>query len=210
MSQPGGRKMAFGTYKSIEEVAKKYQITVSVEPFIQPVLIAVSENFEQELAYSIKHLDVKMSEASISEFLVAPILREIWKRYDDILLLWSHVALSVGEEFDGYPDYLFTKRTSLGLVRDKPYVLVVEAKKDDFEGGWGQCLAALLAAQTINGNEQIILQGSVSNGEVWQFGKLQGREFVRDPRPFTIQDLTVLFAALNDVFERAKQQAQQS
>ena len=105
--------MAFGTYKSVEEVAKKYQITVLIESFIQPVSITISENFEQELAYNLKHLDIKMSEASISEFLVAPILREIWKHYDDTLLLWSHVALSVGEEFDGYPDYLFTKRTSL-------------------------------------------------------------------------------------------------
>jgi len=202
--------MAFGTYKSIEEVAKKRQIAILVEPFIQPLPIIIDERFQQELAYVLQHIDVKMSEASISEFLIAPILKEIWRRYDDSLLLWSHVSLSVGEEFEGYPDYLFTKRTPLGLVRDKPYVLVVEAKKDDFEGGWGQCLAAMLAAQTINNNEQMILQGSVSNGEVWQFGKLQARQFVRDPRLFTISDLSALFAALHDVFERAKQQTQQS
>ncbi len=202
--------MAFGAYKSIEEVAKKYQITVSIEPFIQPLPIVIAESFQQELAFALQHLDVKMSEASISEFLIAPILMEIWKHYADYLLLWSHVSLSVGVEFEGYPDYLFTKRTPLGLVRDKPYVLVVEAKKDDFEGGWGQCLAAMLAAQTINGDGQVILQGSVSNGEVWQFGKLQGRDFVRDPRPFTILDLSTLFAALHAVFESAKQQAQQN
>jgi len=67
-----------------------------------------------------------------------------------------------------------------------------------------------LAAQPINGDGQVILQGSVSNGEVWQFGKLQGRDFVRDPRPFTILDLATLFAALHAVFESAKQQAQQN
>lgn len=200
--------MAFGSYKSIEEVAKKYQITVAVDTFIELLPITVTDYFQQELTYVLKHLDVKMSEAAISEFLIAPILKEIWKHYDEILLLWSHVALNVGEEFEGFPDYLFTKRTPLGLVRDKPYLLVVEAKKDDFDGGWGQCLAAMLAAQTINGNEQITLQGMVSNGEVWQFGKLQGRDFVRDPRPFTISDLPVLFAALHAVFETAKQQAQ--
>ncbi len=156
------------------------------------------------------HVQVKMSEAAISEFLIAPVLKEVWRHYDDTLLLWSHVALTAGEEFDGYPDYLFTKRTALGMVREKPYLLVVEAKKDDFEGGWGQCLAALLAAQEINGDEQIILHGSVSNGEVWQFGKLQARQFVRDPQSFTISDLADLFAALHDVFERAKQQAQKN
>lgn len=203
--------MAFGNYKSIEEVAKKYQIFVAIEPFVQPIPIAVPEAFQNELTYVLQHVDVKMSEAAISEFLVAPILKEIWRHYDDSLLLWSHVSLTVGEEFDGYPDYLFTRRSPLGMVRDKPYLLVVEAKKDDFEGGWGQCLAALLAAQTINGgNEKMVLQGSVSNGEGWQFGKLQAKQFVRDPRLFTITDLPDLFAALHDVFERAKQQAQQS
>jgi len=201
--------MAFGNYKSVEEVAKKYQITVAVDTFVELLPLAVTDYFQQELAYVLKHLDVKMSEAAISEFLIAPILKEIWKNYDDVLLFWSHVALKVGEEFEGFPGYLFTKRTPLGLVRDKPYLLVVEAKKDDFEGGWGQCLAAMLAAQTINGNEQIALQGMVSNGEVWQFGRLQGRDFVRDPRPFTILDLPVLFAALGAVFEAAKRQALQ-
>jgi hypothetical protein len=200
--------MAFGTYKSIEEVARKYRITVAVDSFIEPLPIAVTDYLQQDLAYVLRHMDVKMSEAAISEFLIVPILKEIWKHYDEVLLLWSHVALNVGEEFEGFPDYLFTKRTPLGLVRDKPYLLVVEAKKDDFEGGWGQCLAALLAAQTINGDERIMLQGMVSNGEVWQFGLLRGHDFVRDPRPFTISDLPVLFAALHAVFETAKQQAQ--
>lgn len=200
--------MAFGAYKSIQEPAKKYQITVLIEPFIQPLPIAIDERFQQELTYVLQHVDVKMSESAISEFLIAPILKEIWKHYDDSLLIWSHVALNVGEEFEGYPDYLFTKRSSLGMVREKPYVLVVEAKKDDFEGGWGQCLAGMIAAQTINDNEQLILQGSVSNGDIWQFGKLQAKQFVRDPRSFTVSDLPNLFAALNDIFERAKQQTQ--
>ena len=202
--------MAYGTYKNTDEVARKFQVSVAVEQFVQSRPFAVPEAFQQELDYVLGHVHVKMSEAAISEFLIAPILKEVWRHYDDALLLWSHVSLTAGEEFDGYPDYLFTKRTALGMVRDKPYVLVVEAKKDDFEGGWGQCLAALLAAQTINGDEQMILQGSVSNGEGWQFGKLQGKQFVRDPRMFTISDLTNLFAVLSDVFERAKQQAQLS
>lgn len=200
--------MAFGAYKSIEEVAKKYQINVAVESYIQPSPIAIADYFQQDLNYVQNHLDVRMSEAAISEFLIAPILKEMWKHYDQILLLWSHVALTVGQEFEGFPDYLFTKRSPLGLVRDKPYLLVVEAKKDDFEGGWGQCLAAMLAAQKINGNERILLQGLVSNGEVWQFGKLNGHNFIRDPRSFTISDLSALFAALHSVFETAKQQAQ--
>ena len=148
-----------------------------------------------------------MSEAALSEFLIAPILKEIWKAYHQYLLLWSHVSLQAGAEFEGFPDFLFTKRTALGLVREKPYLMVVEAKKDDFDGGWGQCLTALLVAQTINGNDQLLLYGVVSNGIGWEFGKLQGKNLVRDPGLFTITDLPDLFAALHYVFEQVKEQA---
>jgi len=202
--------MAFGADISIETIAKQYQVSVIIAPFVQSLPVAVSEHFQQELDYIQQHLDVRMSEAAISEFLLAPILKEIWKPYDDVLLFWSHVSLSAGTEFDGYPDYLFTKKTSLGMVRDKPYVLVVEAKKDDFEGGWGQCFTAMIATQILNDNRAMIVQGCVSNGEVWQFAKLQEAQFVRDPRSFTITALVDLFAALNDVFARAKQQAEQN
>jgi hypothetical protein len=33
---------------------------------------------------------------------------------------------------------------------DSPYLILMEAKKDNFEEGWGQCLAELIAAQKIN------------------------------------------------------------
>jgi hypothetical protein len=202
--------MAYGKYKDIQEVAKKYQIKLSVDNFVAPMPTVIDAHFRAELAYTLKSLDVRMSEASISEFLIAPILREIWKQHREALLLWSHVSMKVGEEFDGYPDYLFTKLSPLGMVRDKPYLLVVEAKKDDFDGGWGQCLAAMIAAQTINENDQITLHGSVSNGDVWEFGKLRGHEFVRDQRSYTISALEELFAALNYVFTQATQLARQN
>ena len=202
--------MAYGKYKNTQEVAKKYQISLVVDNFVEAIPIAIDEHFRAELADALKSLDVRMSEAAISEFLMAPILREIWKQHREALLLWSHVSMKVGEEFEGYPDYLFTKRSHLGMVRDKPYLLIVETKKDDFEGGWGQCLAAMVAAQTINENDQITLHGSVSNGDVWEFGKLFDHEFVRDPRSYTISALEGLFAALNFVFTQATQLARQN
>jgi hypothetical protein len=49
----------------------------------------------------------------------------------------------------------------------------------------GQCLARdALAAQTINGDASILLQGAVSNGEVWQFAQLQGRQSCGERTPF--------------------------
>jgi hypothetical protein len=95
----------------------------------------------------------------------------------------------------------------LGRVLDRPYVLFVEAKSDDFDAAWAQCLAALLAAQQLNERPEAVIFGSVSGGEVWRFGKLEGKTLFQDPRSFTVTHLDELFAALNYVFQQAQQQA---
>ena len=51
-------------------------------------------------------------------------------------------------------------------------MLFVEAKKDDFDAAWGQCLAAMIAAQRLNDRPACVVHGGVSNGRVWYFGKL--------------------------------------
>ena len=108
----------------------------------------------------------------------------------------------------GFPDYFFSRRSPLGRVLDQPYVLFVEAKSDDFDAAWAQCLAAMLAAQQLNEEPDQAIFGSVSSGESWYFGKLQGKSLLQDPRSYTLTHLDELFAALNYVFQQAKQEAQ--
>ena len=198
--------MAYGNYKSLDEIAQQFGVSVSNDNFVEVEPFEVSQSFTDELNFVLRNINVRVSEAAVGEFLIAPILKEIWRNYTDYLLIWSHVALVSGEEFTGFPDYLFTKKTELGMVREKPYLMVVEAKKDDFEAGWAQCVAALLASQKINQNENLILFGMVSNGDGWQFGRFRHKDFVRDTRTFAISDLNELFGALKYLFERAKEQ----
>jgi hypothetical protein len=81
---------------------------------------------------------VDNSEDAICENLIYPVLKEVWKSYRHQLTLWSHQALTYDEDVSGVPDYIVTKRSPLGtIVFDKPYFLVVEAKQDKFEEGWG-------------------------------------------------------------------------
>ncbi|HBI44203.1 MAG TPA: hypothetical protein DDY78_15320 [Planctomycetales bacterium] len=199
--------MAFGNFKSGEDVAAAYQISVAVDSFLQPIAFPVDERFESELAFALKNIAVRMSEASICEFLIAPVLKTVWKPYSESLLIWSHIPLGAKAPLVGTPDYFFTRRSPLGLIPNQPYVLVVEAKKDDFEAGWGQCLAAMLAAQNMNDHPTRTIYGCVSNGSLWQFGKLEGRSFTREIREYVLSDLPDLFAAWNYVFAQAKEQA---
>jgi len=199
--------MAFGSFKNMQEVARKYQISIHTASFLQLMPFPLEARFEQNLKFDLEHTVTTISEAAVCDFLIAPVLKEIWRAYSDTLLIWSHANLDVDADLSGVPDYLFTQRTSLGLVLEKPCLIVVEAKKQDFELGWGQALAALVASQRLNGTDQTELHGIVSTGNTWEFGKLWAKQFVRDPHSFSISDLATLFGALHYVFEQAKRQA---
>lgn len=200
--------MAFGNYRSLGEAALEHQVSVVVDSFIQPISFPVDPVFRDNLTFTLQNINVRMSEAAIGEFVITPVLREVWKPHSDVLRFWSHVPFGSGELLQGVPDYYFSRRSPLGLVNDQPpYVLIVEAKKDDFDAGWGQCLAAMLAARELNGLPPRTVYGCVSNGSLWQFGKLHEQHFTRELREYVLSDLPTLFAAWNYVFSQAKEQA---
>jgi hypothetical protein len=199
--------MAFGGFKSLGEVALTYQIALRPESFIQPVPMAVSDDFRRRLEFDRVNAPVNVSEQAISEFLIAPILQEIWRTYSDSLMIWSHVQFGTTAPLTGFPDYFFSRRSPLGRVLDQPYVLFVEAKSDDFDAAWAQCLAAMRAAQQMNQRPEQMIYGSVSSGEFWFFGRLEGSTLFQDLRSFTVTHLDELFAALNYVFQQAKRLA---
>jgi len=200
--------MAFRDFKSLGEAALTFGITVKVGSFVQPIEFAVDERFRADLQFNLENVNVRMSETAMSEFVIAPVLREVWKAYSDSLQIWSHIPFGVTDPLTGFPDYFFSRKSPLGLVSDQPpYVLVVEAKKDDFDAGWGQCLAAMLAAQQLNGQPPRTIFGCVSNGSLWQFGKLHEKTFIEEIHGWVLSDLPGLFAAWNYIFAQAKAQA---
>jgi hypothetical protein len=79
-------------------------------------------------------------------------------------------------------------------------VIVVEAKKNDFEQGWGQCLAELVAVQKLNGDSSKPVYGIVTDGELWKFGTLVDDTFISNREGYTVGDLAELFGALHFVF----------
>ena len=82
----------------------------------------------------------------------------------------------------------------------------MEAKQDKFEEGWGQCLAEMITAQRLNDNQEMIIFGIVSNGRIWQFGKLQESIFIKNESFYSIQRLEQLFAVVNYIFKQCELQ----
>lgn len=202
--------MLYSSYKNIGTVAKEFQIKYIRDNFIIETEFPISEFFRQELELVFNEGVVDNSESAICENIIYPILKEVWKAYRSNFLLWSHQALNYDQINDkcGVPDYVLAKRSPLGsVVFDKPYFVLVKAKKEsDFSEGWGQCLAEMIAVQRLNQILEQTIFGIVSNGLIWQFGKLNIDIFTQNKIFYTIQELDKLFAAINYVFGQCELQ----
>ena len=196
------------SYKNIGTVAKEFQIQYIRDNFITETEFSINDFFRQELELVFNEGVVDNSESAICENIIYPILKEVWKAYRNNFLLWSHQALNYDEKLCGVPDYVLAKRSPLGsVVFDKPYFILVEAKKEsDFSEGWGQCLAEMIVVQRLNQIPEQTIFGIVSNGLIWQFGKLNIDIFTQNKIFYTIQELERLFAAINYVFQQCELQ----
>jgi hypothetical protein len=201
--------MSFSNFKNLGSTVKELQVIYTEENFVTQAAFPVSEYFQQDLEYVMREGVVNNSEFAICENLIYPILKEVWKAYSGKFTLWSHQLLTCDDVLSGYPEYVLARRSPLGkVVFDKPYLLIVEAKQDNFDWGWGQCLAEMVAAQRLNsdlsGESAIAIFGIVSNGINWEFGKLVGNRFTHHPAPQSIFELKSLFSMVNYLFQQSE------
>ena len=199
--------MAFSDFKTISEVQEKFRITYTEDDFVKSEPSNPSSEFLRDFEFTREHINVFASEASRCETIIFPILKESYKAYADLYALWIKQSIVYDDVLNGIPDYFISTRSELGkTVVGSPLILLVEAKKNDFEQGWGQCLAELVAAQKINtknmnGNAAFPVFGIVTDGTLWQFGRLIGDTFTQNRADFALTNLPTLFGAVNAVFK---------
>ena len=196
--------MAFSDYKNIAQVQQEFQITYREEHFIPEREKQPSQTFLEEFEFNQENLDVYSSEASRTETVIGPILRDVYKHYYHEYVFWVQKSIRYDQQLTGTPDYMIAKRSPLGkTVVEFPIILVTEAKKNDFEQGWGQCLAELVAVQKLNKNPEATVYGVVTDGKLWEVGKLCGQQFVKNKEGYTVDHLNRLFGVLDIVVDAA-------
>lgn len=190
--------MAYGTFKSIQEVAQQFDIEVT-----QRIAFASEKELEiPELLFTMITDDINddtnyVSEYSICDGIIRPILNIVAKHYP--LKVWSHVPYNVDKDkgLMGEPDYLIAQRNKYGGM-DRPALCVIEAKKDNFDDGWTQALAEMVASSLLGANYSY---AAVTTGNVWQFGKLKNSVFTIDAKPISAPvNLQRVFNTLNWIF----------
>lgn len=161
------------------------------EEFTQKTIFLPSSNFQEVFSYG-KELylnTVKHTEEMRKTRLIWPFLYEIEKQHRK-LRIWERISLDADatQDLTGEPDYCVTPND---FAPRSPYCIIMEAKREDFEHGWGQTLAAMRGAQIVNqkeGSKNVPIYGTVTTGIDWQFGKLNGEQYIIYP-PTTINVL---------------------
>ncbi|MEZ4660036.1 MAG: hypothetical protein R2911_20965 [Caldilineaceae bacterium] len=183
---------------------QRYHIVYKDATVLTPAPLSPSPAFLADYEFTMKYINVLSSETSRCETIIFPVLKEVFRHYADHLALWSHPTITVNETLTGVPDYLVATRSALGkTVLGEPLLIVIEAKKNDFEQGWGQCLAGMVAAQKMNDALDIPIYGMVTDGQLWQFGSLAKHIFNMEKMSTTTDKLDDLFGMVNALFKNA-------
>lgn len=140
-----------------------------------------------------------VSEKARSEFIVAPILLAVREAAGDAVAILSGQRLDVDPDrrLMGECDFLLARSEPVPRLR-APLMAVVEAEKNDIDGGLGQCVAQMVAAQVYNdraGQPLETVYGCVTTGEDWQFLGLTGAAVTLHRPRLYIDDVGSVLAA---------------
>lgn len=205
--------MSYGEYKSIADVIQKYPLKIVNQRFLSTTAIALPDWFVENINFSLEQKTAYDSETFYCENFIYPFLQFAWKKYPR-LRVWSHRALNYDNDLSGEPDY-FISYWPDDVIRSLisyPLLAVVEAKKQNFDEGWGQCLAEMIACQKLNEKGQtnfpLTIYGIVSTGTVWEFGQLQGSCFTQNTLSYSLSHPELLAGILDYLFQQCEAQTQ--
>ena len=193
--------MAYSDF-SLSSVKKAFQLNLveKADLFadcteLQPTLL-LRETLKENLALAL----ASNTEKSRSEMLIAPILIDLRRQYSNHIGIFSGVNFTVdsSQGLNGNCDFLISYSDNLLLIT-APIITLVEAKKEDLNGGLGQCIAEMIAAQYFNRQEETEIKeiyGVVTSGTIWKFLKLCDRHVWIDLTEYYLDNLPKILGVL--------------
>jgi hypothetical protein len=163
----------------------------------QPLAILLEDQVPLALAIG--------NEKARSEFIIAPILAEARRQADRMVSVFSGALFDIAPEqgLAGYCDFIFSRSPELFSLK-APVLMIVEAKKEDIPGGFGQCVAEMVAARIFNERSQTgitTIYGVVTTGDNWRFLKLEGDAVFVDLAQYQIAQLPKILGILGYILQ---------
>lgn len=200
--------MPYSQFK-IEQIKSEFGITLCEQFGIYAGTpeARFSQFLSETLEYNIPLALAINSEKSRSEMIVAPILIELRKQFENKIGLFSGKDFTVDSQrgLNGFCDFLIS-RSPEQLIIEAPVVALVEAKNDNLESGLAQCMAETIAAQLFNqqkGNEIKKVYGVVTTGSLWKFMELEGQIISIDLNEYFLGNVGKILGILKSFIESA-------
>ncbi len=142
--------MSYKSFKDISDVCEKFDLDYEKENFIKEKKFRPEETYYSRIEYFLNDDASYSSEAAICERIIFPIIFEA--AHNNKLPVWSQLQFNVDKNLGltGNPDFIIAPPLRGNRKFKLPVVCLGEAKKNDFEKGWGQVGAEMVAAQIAN------------------------------------------------------------
>ncbi len=207
--------MSYKNFKNISEVCETFNLKYKEEEFIKTKKIIAEEYLFPMLKDFFNDNSSFASEAAISERIIFPIIYAVSKQ--NKLPVWSQLQFNVDrkQKLTGVPDFILAPALEGRKGFKLPVVCIGEAKKKDFDEGWGQVGAEMYAAQYANIKDKtdkniiekiksIPIYGLVTDGKDWEFGQIIENEIIINKSKLVAErELQKLFDSLNWLISNA-------
>jgi hypothetical protein len=193
--------MAFSNLK-LSQVKEKYGLTSQYKDLFLNLQPLEPTQWLSDMIVTANEVPLN-SEKAKSEFIVMPILVEIWKKFDKKFSIFSGVSLDVDTELKGECDFILSNSPKSVDV-EAPIFTLIEAKDDNIRLGIGQCVAQMYAAQKFNEIRKKPLDsiyGCVTTGESWQFIKLENNVVTLNDKYFYLSDLNKILGIFHSIIK---------
>ena len=193
--------MAYSNF-TLDKVVETFELDIvdSEDLFgkVEPILLG--EHLNTALERKVQLAEAINTEKARSELIVAEVLVELREQFDRRISLFSGIDFSVdaGDGLVGVCDFLVSLSPVQYLLQ-APIIALVEAKRDDFLSGLGQCTAEMLAAQRFNakkGNDIPTVYGVSTTGLTWKFLKLTEKRLDIDVASYAIRECDKILGIL--------------
>ena len=193
--------MAYSEF-TLSGLTRQFSLTIdeTTDLFADVPETTLRPEFQARLDIMVPLALTTSTEKARSEFIIAPVLLELWLLKNREIGLLSGVEFTIDEAqgLNGICDYIITRSPEQLFVK-APVLMVAEAKNEDMKRGYAQCGAEMIAAQRFNEREGTPMEhiyGVVTIGELWRFMELEGATIRLDSRSYHIERLPKIMAIL--------------
>ena len=193
--------MAYSDF-SLAKVSKTFELKIldAVNMFSAIPELESSNFLVETLLYTVPLAISSNTEKARSEMIIAPILIEQRKQLNSEISFFSGIDFTIDPEkgLNGNCDFLISRSPEL-LILTAPVIIIVEAKKENINGGLGQCVAEMLGARIFNereGNDIPAIFGAVTSGTNWRFLKLKDQVIEIDLTEYYLRDVNKILGIL--------------